>query len=86
MISEKHEEFPMEDAATLKIGEKNYDLPTLIGSESERAVDIRKLRAETGYVTLDSGFGNTGSCRSSIGGSPLSSWRKSRPLWKHHIY
>ncbi len=41
-------------------------LPVIVGTESEKAIDITKLRAETGYITLDSGYGNTGACLSSI--------------------
>ena len=41
-------------------------LPLITGSAGERAIDISKLRDETGLITLDSGYGNTGSCRSSI--------------------
>ncbi len=42
------------------------ELPIVEGSEKERALDISKLRAETGYITLDDGYGNTGSCKSEI--------------------
>jgi len=45
---------------------KTYELPVIVGSEGEVAVDISKLRAESGVITLDSGFGNTGACRSEI--------------------
>ena len=45
---------------------KSYKLPTIIGSEGERAIDISKLRNETGYVTLDDGHQNTASCMSDI--------------------
>lgn len=45
---------------------KEYTLPVIEGSEKERAIDIRKLRAETGLVTFDDGYGNTGSCKSAI--------------------
>ena len=41
-------------------------LPVWVGTEDEHAVDITKLRAETGHITIDSGFGNTGSCASGI--------------------
>ena len=41
-------------------------LEVLIGSENEKAIDISQLRAETGYITLDHGYGNTGSCTSKI--------------------
>lgn len=56
----------MKDVAELKLDGKVYTLPTIAGSEGEKAIDIRKLRADTGYITLDSGYGNTGSCTSSI--------------------
>ena len=45
---------------------KDYTLPVMEGSEQERAIDIRKLRAESGLVTFDDGYGNTGSCKSGI--------------------
>ncbi len=45
---------------------QEYELPVVVGSEGEKAIDITKLRAETGYVSLDSGYGNTASCQSSI--------------------
>jgi citrate synthase len=56
----------MANTATLKIEGKELQLPVIIGSEGEKAVDIGKLRAETGYITYDDGFGNTGSCLSKI--------------------
>src|SRR5690606_20216345 len=56
----------MANTATLKIEGKELQLPVIIGSEGEKAVDISKLRAETGYITYDDGFGNTGSCLSKI--------------------
>jgi citrate synthase len=52
--------------ATLKLDEKEVTLPVLTGSEGEKAIDIGKLRADTGYITFDDGFGNTGSCTSKI--------------------
>jgi citrate synthase len=45
---------------------KEYTLPVIEGSEGERAIDIRKLRSESKLITLDDGYGNTGSCKSSI--------------------
>ena len=42
------------------------ELPVVTGTENEKAVDISKLRAKTGYITMDPGYGNTGSCQSSI--------------------
>ena len=41
-------------------------LPLLEGSEGERALDVRRLRTETGWITIDDGFTNTGSCSSAI--------------------
>src|SRR4051794_25273629 len=56
----------MPKTALLKLEEKEITLPVVIGSEGEKAVDIAKLRADTGYITFDDGFGNTGSCTSAI--------------------
>src|SRR3990172_8496032 len=56
----------MSDTALLQLGDKTYELPVVVGSEDERAIDISNLRAQTGYITLDEGYGNTGSCKSSI--------------------
>jgi len=47
-------------------GGKEATLPVVVGTENEHAVDIRSLRADTGYITLDSGFMNTGSTTSAI--------------------
>ncbi|MGD0089159.1 MAG: citrate synthase [Planctomycetota bacterium] len=52
--------------AKLTLDGKTYELPIVVGTENERAIDISKLRAETGYITLDQGFGNTGACQSRI--------------------
>ena len=59
-------EKPMTQHAKLDLGDKSIDLPILVGTENEHAVDISELRKETGYITLDDGFGNTGSCQSDI--------------------
>ncbi len=56
----------MADTAQLKIADMIVELPIVVGSEGEKAVDISKLRSETGYITLDHGYGNTGSCQSDI--------------------
>ncbi len=56
----------MANFATLKLDDKEINLPVVTGSEGEKAVDIGKLRADTGYITFDDGFGNTGSCTSNI--------------------
>ena len=56
----------MPDSATLQIGDQSLELPIIVGSENERGLDISKLRSTTGHITLDPGFGNTGSCQSDI--------------------
>ena len=56
----------MSHKATLTIDGKVLELPVIEGTEGELAVDISQLRAQTGYVTYDPGFGNTGSCKSRI--------------------
>ena len=56
----------MEEKALLTIEGKTYELPIITGSEGEKAIDISTLRRQNGYITLDVGFGNTGSCKSSI--------------------
>jgi citrate synthase len=53
-------------APTITFNGKSLALPVVIGSEGETALDIQKLRASTGLITLDPGFGNTGACRSAI--------------------
>ena len=45
---------------------QSFDFPVLTGSEHEKGIDISSLRKQTGYITLDPGFVNTGSCESSI--------------------
>ncbi|MEZ5312773.1 MAG: citrate synthase [Thermoanaerobaculia bacterium] len=52
--------------AKLALDGKEYDFPLVVGSEGEVGIDIAKLRATTGAVTLDEGYGNTGSCKSAI--------------------
>ncbi len=56
----------MSESAKLILEGKEYELPVIVGTENEKAIDISKLRSETGYITLDSGYGNTGSCKSEI--------------------
>ena len=55
------------DKAKLTLpGGLSVDLPVLVGTENEHAVDVRTLRDQTGYITYDDGYGNTGSCTSNI--------------------
>jgi citrate synthase len=57
---------PAQKAATLTLDGTSVSLPLLTGTEAESAIDIQKLRAATGLITFDPGFGNTGACRSAI--------------------
>lgn len=50
----------------IELDGKSYPLSIVVGTEQEKAVDISNLRAQTGYITLDDGYGNTGSCQSKI--------------------
>lgn len=52
--------------ARLVLPETTLELPILMGTENERAIDIRKLRRDAGYISFDPGFSNTGSCQSEI--------------------
>ena len=53
-------------AANLRIGERELELPVVSGTEGDDALDITTLRAETGLITFDPGYGNTGACSSAI--------------------
>lgn len=56
----------MSEMATLAIDGKVYELPVIRGTEGEIAVDVSGLRAQSGIITLDPGFANTGACSSAI--------------------
>jgi citrate synthase len=56
----------MSETVKLTIDKKIYELPVVQGSENEKAIDISKLRSQTGYITIDTGFKNTGSTTSGI--------------------
>jgi citrate synthase len=56
----------MSEKAILTIGDQTIELPIIEGTEGERAVDITRLRDQTGYVTFDASLGNTAACRSQI--------------------
>ena len=56
----------MEDKVQLIYGSKTYEFPLVKGTENEIAIDIKSLRAETGLITLDPGYKNSGSCKSEI--------------------
>jgi citrate synthase len=52
--------------ASIRLDDKEFPLSVLVGSEGEKAIDTRKLRADTGFICYDQGYGNTGSCESAI--------------------
>jgi citrate synthase len=56
----------MPHSASIKLDDKEYPLAVLVGTEGEKAIDTRKLRADTGFICYDQGYGNTGSCESAI--------------------
>ncbi len=56
----------MDKNAELRVDGKTCKLPVVEGTEQELAIDISALRNETGYITLDDGYANTGSCESKI--------------------
>ncbi|MBN1403087.1 MAG: citrate synthase [Opitutales bacterium] len=56
----------MPDTARIIIDGKEYEYPIITGTENEKAIDTRNLRSDTGHITFDEGFGNTGSCLSDI--------------------
>ena len=56
----------MSETATMTLGGKNYEYSVVEGSEGEKAIDVSTMRADSGYITLDNGFVNTGSCMSAI--------------------
>jgi citrate synthase len=56
----------MAKTVDISIEGKTYTYPVIEGSEQEHGIDITQLRNQTGYITLDDGYGNTGSCKSAI--------------------
>jgi len=54
------------ETARIQMDSDSIELPVVIGTEDEKGIDITSLRSETGYITLDPGYGNTGSCESAI--------------------
>ena len=56
----------MSEVAKIELDGKVYELPVITGTENEKAIDISKLRDLTGYVTLDTGYKNTGATTSAI--------------------
>ena len=56
----------MSQTAVINLDGKSFELPTLEGTENEKAIDIAKLRDLSGFVTYDPGFKNTGATKSAI--------------------
>ena len=56
----------MSQTAILELEGKKYEFPVIVGTENEVAIDIDKLRSETGAITIDPGYKNSGSCLSAI--------------------
>ena len=56
----------MSEIAKIELDGTIYELPVIVGSENEKAIDISKLRDLTGYITLDTGYKNTGATKSAI--------------------
>jgi citrate synthase len=56
----------VEQNAVLKVDGKEYALPMVVGSEGEKGLDITRLRGQSGCITLDPGFANTGACESKV--------------------
>ena len=56
----------MSRIAEIKLDGKSYELPVIEGTESEKAIDISKLRDQSGFITIDPGYKNTGATKSAI--------------------
>ena len=56
----------MPHEARIELDGEEIELPLVEGTENERGIDVGRLRDQTGYITVDPGFGNTGSCCSAI--------------------
>ena len=56
----------MSEIAKIELNGKVYELPVIVGSQNEKAIDISKLRDLTGFITLDTGYKNTGATKSAI--------------------
>ena len=56
----------MSETVKLTYNNTTYEFPLVEGSENEKGIDIKSLRTQTGLITYDPGYKNTGSCQSSI--------------------
>lgn len=56
----------MSNKATIQLENQTFEFAIIEGTEQEKAIDISKLRDQTGYITLDNGYKNTGATKSAI--------------------
>lgn len=56
----------MSETVKLTYKDQEFEFPLVEGSENEKGIDIKALRAQTGLITYDPGYKNTGSCKSEI--------------------
>ena len=56
----------MSETASISLNGATFELPVITGTENEKALDISKLRSQSGYITLDPGYKNTGATQSAI--------------------
>ena len=56
----------MSDNVKITYNNESYSFPVIKGSENEKAIDIKQLRSQTGLITYDPGYKNTGHCISNI--------------------
>lgn len=56
----------MSHTCRIELDGKSHEFPVIEGTEKELAIEVGSLRDRTGYITLDDGYGNTGSCKSAI--------------------
>ena len=56
----------MTETGKLLVKGHEVELPIVVGTEDEHAINISKLRSDSGFITLDDGYGNTGACQSSV--------------------
>jgi citrate synthase len=66
IAAQRHKVEKVSGFANLSYAGHSYSLPVVVGTQQEKAIDIRNLRSDSGLITLDSGYGNTGSCASAI--------------------
>lgn len=56
----------MPETGKIIVDGREFEYPVLVGTEEEKAIDVRQFRKDSGYICYDEGFGNTGSCESAI--------------------